>query len=232
MNTRRSTRPFSFRRGLGLAALLTASALAAGVTRILVNGRVVPGTVVTVGGQTYVPISALTAAGFQVSTASDTLSITGPQASAGQGTPGTVAGGSQQITALSGCLNQTLFNGVWRIKFSNLRVIQDDGTARWAVDLEARNGTAKAMTGADGLLFADEQHLAFITADGTPMSWSITDSLNGQKVTYSQFQPSTATPRAPAGGPPSWCGASTPARAGTSPRRCRGASRAPASAST
>ena len=64
------------RRTLGLGLLLTATALAAGAIRISINGRVVPGTVVNIGGQNYVPVSALSAAGFKVSTAGGTLSIT------------------------------------------------------------------------------------------------------------------------------------------------------------
>ncbi|WP_309572931.1 hypothetical protein [Deinococcus sp.] len=175
-------------RTLGLAVLLTATALAAGATRISINGRVVPGTVVTIGGQNYVPVSALSAAGFKVSTAGNTLSISTAGGTAAPG--GTVAGGSQQLTALAGCLNQTLFNGVWRVKFSNLRLVPEDNSGRWTVDLEVRNGTSKMMTGADGMLMADSLHMAFLAADGTPMNWGTTDELNGQKFTFSQLPPS------------------------------------------
>ncbi|THF87703.1 hypothetical protein E7T09_00175 [Deinococcus sp. KSM4-11] len=177
------------RRTLGLGLLLTATALAAGAIRISINGRVVPGTVVNIGGQNYVPVSALSAAGFKVSTAGGTLSITTTAGMAAAGN-GTVAGGSQQLTALSGCLNQTLFNGVWRVKFSNLRLVPEDNSGRWTLDLEVRNGTSKMMTGADGMLMADSTHMAFLAADGTPMNWGTTDELNGQKFTFSQLPPS------------------------------------------
>ncbi|WP_295814929.1 hypothetical protein [uncultured Deinococcus sp.] len=174
-------------RTVALGLLLGVTALAATVTRISVNGRVVPGIVVDIGGQTYVPVSALKAAGFTVGTSGTTLTIsTAAKAPAA----GTVPGGSQPLTALSGCLNQTLFNGVWRVKFSNLRLVPEGSGARWHLDLEVRNGTAKMMTGADGLLMADSLHLAFLAPDGTPMNWGTTDELNGQKFTFSQLPPS------------------------------------------
>lgn len=174
------------RRMVGLGMLLGATALAAAATRISIDGRVVPGTVVTVGGQAYVPVSALRAAGFQVSTSGSTLDIR----TVGAAPAGAVAGGSQPLAALSGCLNQTLFNGVWRVRFSNLRLVPETGGSRWTLDLEVRNGTAKMMTGADGMLMADSAHLAFLGADGTPMNWGTTDELNGQKFTFSQLPPS------------------------------------------
>ncbi|PNY82019.1 hypothetical protein [Deinococcus koreensis] len=178
--------------GLSLGVTgLGVTALAAQALRISVNGKVVPGAVVTIGGQNYVPVSALAAAGFRVGTSGGTLSIsTGSGTGAAPASPATTPGGSTPLTALEGCLGQTLFNGVWRVKFSNLRLVPDGSVARWSIDLEVRNGTARMMTGADGMLMADSGHLAFITADGTPMNWGITDELNGQKFTFTQLPPS------------------------------------------
>lgn len=178
---------FGRKAALTLGAAALTAALAA-ESQIQVNGRVVPGSAVVLNGQTYVPVSALTAAGFRVNTAGGVLSIrTAPP---GPAAVGTVPGGSQPLTALEGCLGQTLFNGVWRVKVSNLRLVPEGSLNRWHLDLEVRNGTARTMTGADGLLMADSRHLAFLAADGTPMNWGITDELNGQKFTFTSLPPS------------------------------------------
>lgn len=169
-----------------LLLALTLSSGTVSALKITVNGRSVPGNTVSLNGQTYVPVSALVAAGLKVSTAGDVLSISSAAAPA---SAGGIAGGSKQLTALEGCLNQTLFNGVWRIKLSNLRLIPEDGGARWGIDLEARNGTTKMMTASDSVFMADSQHVAWLSADGTPMNWGTTDELNGQKFTYAQMPP-------------------------------------------
>ena len=167
-----------------LGAALATTALAAGELRLKINGRSVPGTTLSVGGRMYVPVSALTAAGFRVSAAGGVLSVS-PASSGTQ-----MSGGSVPLSALEGCLNQTLFNGVWRVKFSNLRLVPGESGARWHIDLEVRNGTARMMTGADGLLLADSGHLAFVNADGAPMGWGTADELGGQKFTFAQHLPS------------------------------------------
>lgn len=68
----------------------------------------------------------------------------------------TTAGGSHQIGALSGCMNQWLFNGVWRIRVTKLESIKHDYTnvPGYAVTIDARNGshttTSMAYSGVDG----------------------------------------------------------------------------------
>lgn len=165
-------------RNAGLALTLLAGTTAAALT-ITVNGKAVPGTTITVGGKTYVPLDALKAGGISSNVSGGNLAL-------GTGAPG----GSTPVAALQGCLNETLFNGVWRVKFSNLRLATVDGAMKWNIDLEVRNGTGINLSGADGALLADEQHLSFVTADGTPLAWGTYDLLAGQKVTYANFPPS------------------------------------------
>ncbi|GGM17392.1 hypothetical protein [Deinococcus aerophilus] len=152
------------------------------------NGRTVPGTTLSSGGQEYVPVSALKAAGFRVSTAGGVLSIANPAMAAPQAGQEPVAGGANQITVLEGCLGQTLFNRVWRVKFSNLRFTDEDG-AQWKIDLEMRNATKDMLGGGDSAQVADSLHLSYLYADGTPLAWNISDTLAGQKFTYQQLPP-------------------------------------------
>lgn len=165
-------------RTLGLFALLALSSASA--LTITINGKPVPGKTITVGGKTYLPLDALTAGGISSSVSGGNLAL-----STGAG----AAGGSNQVTALQGCLNQTLFNGVWRVKVSNLRLAPADGSLRWIVDAQISNGTNQTMSGADGAFFADDAHLSWVQADGTPLAWGTTDTLAGQKFTFQNLPP-------------------------------------------
>lgn len=158
-----------------LLALSTASALT-----ITINGKPVPGQTITVGGKTYVPLDALKAGGLTGTVGGGNLALD---------TGASAAGGSNQVTALQGCLNQTLFNGVWRVKFGNLRLATVDGTLKWNIDAQISNGTNQTLSGLDGALFADDAHLSWVLADGSPMSWGTSDALNGQKFTFLNLPP-------------------------------------------
>ena len=53
-------------------------------------------------------------------------------------------GGANQRVSVEGCQNQWLFDGVWRVRVSNVSPTGSDAT------LEVRNGTKDAMTAPDG----------------------------------------------------------------------------------
>ncbi len=132
----------------GLALGLTGIALAAGSYSVIVNGQVAAKPAVVMNGETYVPLSALKVLGITGSLKGNTLTLT--QKSAAPSAT-TAAGGANQITALEGCLNQTLFNGIWRVKVVSLSPIRtpDPGgpdIPGWAVKLEVRNGAQKTTS--------------------------------------------------------------------------------------
>ncbi len=55
-----------------------------------------------------------------------------------------LAGGTNQRVSVEGCQNQWLFDGVWRVRVSNVSPTGSEAT------LEVRNGTKDAMTAPDG----------------------------------------------------------------------------------
>ena len=57
--------------------------------------------------------------------------------------PSTSSGGSFQANALSGCMNQWLFNGVWRVRVVSVSPITKEAVnyPGYAVTIQARNGS-------------------------------------------------------------------------------------------
>ena len=104
--------------------------------------------------------------------------IVGPSPSGAQPTPhATTAGGSHQINALSGCMNQWLFNGIWRLRIMSVAAYNDVvGLPGFKVSFEVRNGSSKSTsmlkTGLPShpgsLVFDDENEL-----DGTNTDASV-----------------------------------------------------------
>ena len=137
MNLRRHPN-LGYRLMAGTAALLTSSALAAGLGySVVVNGQVAPDQAIVVGGRTYVPLSALKLLGVQTSLRGNTLTL------GAQGAPTAAPGGANQRASLEGCVGETLFNGVWRFTVRKVEAIGADvglGPG-WGVTAELRNGT-------------------------------------------------------------------------------------------
>lgn len=130
-------------------SLLLALALAQAAQktyRLLINGKAASTPAIVVGGKTYVPLEALKAAGVGVSLSGSTLSLT----LQGQG-------GANQVAALEGCMNEWLFNGIWRFRVLSLEPLPAGGRGGWRAKVELRNGTtangaALAGTGWQGLM--------------------------------------------------------------------------------
>ena len=111
--------------------LLGGSALALPVKA---GGKVI-GQTLTQGGKVYVSLETLKAAGISYTLGADALLL---------GTGG--AGGQNQTAALSGCVGQTLFNGVWRLKVQDIQPALIRNKAGWEVTLELRNATPRPIS--------------------------------------------------------------------------------------
>jgi hypothetical protein len=117
-----------------LAAILGTIALAQAVTgyKLVINTKAYSGQAIVVKGETYVPLKALQAAGVRSSLTGGTLTLTLPSAS--------TDGGANQVAALEGCLNEWIFNGIWRVRATNPTPITGDRNGL-SVRFEFRNGT-------------------------------------------------------------------------------------------
>ncbi|MGY2895461.1 hypothetical protein [Deinococcus sp. UYEF24] len=168
---------------LTLLALSSAAsvALAAPSTfRLLLNGAASPYTAIVVNGTTYVPVGALTPLGVKAVTTATTLSLSA--ASVGTGTapatPGPVgnngAGGAGQKASVSGCVNEYLFNGIWRFRVTKLTVLTDPGRGDYPyynVTAELKNGTTKTIEATDtGIDAPTSISLAF--SDGDTLNYT------------------------------------------------------------
>jgi len=144
---------------LGLAVLAWAQSGAN--LAIVINGQAVSGKTAVVKGQTYVPLSALKAAGFKATIASGKLTLSSAP-----------AGGANQVTALEGGMNDWLFNGIWRLRVTSVKP-NDDGRPGWKVGIELRNGTKldNVAPGGTGL-----DSVSLIMEDGNAIKpYNITD---------------------------------------------------------
>ncbi|WP_293912295.1 hypothetical protein [Deinococcus sp.] len=170
--------------------LLTASASSGALAQTLIlNGKVSTEKVLTVGGKVYVPLSALPSLGVQVSSGGGVLSLTGGKAAVAATAPSSGTGGANQKASVTGCLNEWLFNGVWRLRATKVEPVTDppgsynygDG---WAVTIEARNGVTQTITLDDvGVVYNGAVNLTF--ADGDSWGKSVRDGW--QDKTYTKL---------------------------------------------
>ncbi|SMB82673.1 hypothetical protein [Deinococcus hopiensis] len=164
-----------------LALGLTGPALAATGYSVIVNGQSAAKPAVVINGETYVPLSALKRLGITSSLKGNALTLS----ARGSGTlSGAAPGGANQIAALEGCLNEPLFNGIWRVRVTSLEALRtvDPGasdTPGWAVTLEMRNGaqqTASLMETGFGAASGASQP-ALVLADGNTLTLDDNDFL-------------------------------------------------------
>ncbi|GIW35821.1 hypothetical protein [Meiothermus sp.] len=121
---------------------------------LVVNGQAQSSKAIVVGGQTYVPLSALRALGVTAAVSGNTVSLSGSP-----------AGGADQRASLEGCLNEWLFNGIWRARATKVESTEVNGLKVWAVTLEVRNATTKTLE-AWNAGFKDLSSLTLAFADG------------------------------------------------------------------
>ncbi|MCL6527259.1 MAG: hypothetical protein K6T57_10295 [Thermaceae bacterium] len=169
---------------MALFLLFTTLVLAQAVQktyRLLINGKAVSGQAVLVGGKTYVSLEALKAAGVQASLSGTTLSLTLPSTPVAQG-------GSNQNAAVEGCLNEWLFNGLWR--FRVLKVEPRNTEPRgWQATVELRNGSK-----ADGIALAGTGWggMQLILNDGNPVG-AVSDAVDLRDMALLQGAQKTVT---------------------------------------
>ena len=155
-----------------LALALLGLAIAADTTlKLTINGKPTAILALIVNGKTYLPLEALQAAGVKVVRSSAGLSVT---------LPGTAvaAGGASARPSLEGCLGETLFNGVWRVKTLKLEAIKTDRPG-WGLTVEVRNGTKATIAPWEAGWVTEGVQLAF--SDATTIS---VDGMDVQKVSF------------------------------------------------
>lgn len=150
-------------------------ALAASTTyNLVVNGQVSNERAIVVNGKTYVPLSVLKSLGVTSSLKGTTLTLGQTSGTPGSTvTPSATAGGANARAGLEGCVGETLFNGVWRLKVVKLEPIsKGENQPGWGATVELRNGTkvttAVYRTGLTGinLVLPNGNALAFDEYEG------------------------------------------------------------------
>ncbi|WP_293910108.1 hypothetical protein [Deinococcus sp.] len=161
--------------------LISPLSLAQTNLKLSVNGESSSVSAIVVGGQTYVPLGALTAAGASATTTSSSLSLTLRTLPGGKVAAAPVIsgrGGANQLAALEGCVGETLFNGVWRFKVSSLSAATVEGKPGYLVTLEMRNGTPRPQyVYATGLSTTSGAY-TLAAADGNTGIWRTNYTLN------------------------------------------------------
>ncbi len=157
-----------FTVALAIAAL--GLAVAAGSSySLIINGQVSKDQAIVVSGKTYVPLSALKTLGISSSLKGTTLTLENSNAG---GAPATAtAGGANQRASLEGCINETLFNGIWRLTVTSTKTISryNGQQPGYSLSLEWKNGakvTTDALnTGIKSLNLALEDGTVLVTED-------------------------------------------------------------------
>lgn len=154
--------------------VLSSLALAASSTlKIVISGQSSSLTTATVNGRTYIPLETLQQLGIAYTVQGGTLSIS---------KAGTTAGGTNERPSLEGCLNEYLFNGVWRIKATKLeRIVKDGSTPGWGLTLEFRNGSKTTLISTDAGVSGTGEGIQLAFSDANTLS---VDPYDVQKLTY------------------------------------------------
>ncbi len=169
------------KHALSFFALLVLSLALAQDYTLSIGGQTLPQTAITLNGQVYVPLEALTQAGVVAVIDQNTLSLTLPNA--------VIMGGANQRESLEGCLGQDFFNGVWRVRVLSLEPIKRDPgtvieTPGWGLTVEVRNGTTQTLqpvfTGVSGT----GEGVQLVMDDETILN---VDGLDVQAVTFASL---------------------------------------------
>jgi hypothetical protein len=84
--------------------------------------------------------------------------------------PAPPPGGANQKNSLEGCMNQWLFNGVWRVRVTAFAPVEDFGTKGIGVSIEVRNGTTKTLQLGNAGVDGQGAGVDLITTDGDPLT--------------------------------------------------------------
>jgi hypothetical protein len=106
---------------------------------LFINGRASSKAPLEKDGEYYIPLSALKAAGAEVSVKGNEVRIRFEP----------VTGGTHQADAVEGRLNEWLFNGIWRVKVTGVAPTVDPfdkDRPGYKVTIECRNGSTKTIS--------------------------------------------------------------------------------------
>jgi hypothetical protein len=165
---------------LALLLLLTLAPGFAQDYALTIAGQASAERAITAGGQIYVPLSALEAAGVIVTLEGNTLGLRFPGMQ--------ITGGSDQLPALEGCIGTDFFNGVWRFKVHSVEPLMDDRPG-WTLDVEVRNGYTETLQPVFTGLDASAERMQLVLPDNTPLEMAVTDVLAGQQLSYANLPP-------------------------------------------
>jgi hypothetical protein len=103
--------------------------------------------------------------------------------------PAQNVGGSQQVAAQAGCMNQWMFNGVWRMRVTSVAfhpTTAPPGINGWDVTMQWGNGTSQAGLSPVNTM---KQPLVLQLANGDTLTTtdSTTGTLNEQQLDYHTF---------------------------------------------
>ncbi len=171
-----------------LLPLLGIALAASSAYKITLNGQASSLTTATVGGKTYIPLEVLEKLGVPYTVKGNSLSIgTVDTGNTGSNTSSSTAGGANQRPSLEGCLNEYLFNGVWRIKATKLDKIFKDGDPHfpgWGVTLEFRNGSKTTLMATDAGIDGTGSGIQVAFGDANTLS---VDAMDVQTLTFANL---------------------------------------------
>lgn len=161
---------------IGILILSSLSVLAASVTlKLSINGMNSSTPAIVQNGKTYIPLEALQKAGVKATISKTEIKLELPG----------VVGGANQRASLEGCLGETLFNGVWRMKAIKLERIKKDGdTPGWGLLLEVKNGSKATITPVDAGFDGTGQGIQLAFADASTLN---VDAMEVQKLTFASL---------------------------------------------
>ncbi|MFN2528637.1 MAG: hypothetical protein ABR584_07960 [Candidatus Baltobacteraceae bacterium] len=81
-----------------------------------------------------------------------------------------IAGGAYQKAAVQGCMNQWLFNGVWRLRVTGVDPITDGSWSGYGVNVQLRNGTHGTVELGNTGVGGRGQNVQLLTSDGNAMT--------------------------------------------------------------
>jgi hypothetical protein len=144
---------------------------------LTIDGQTAARGAITVDGQIYVPLEALTGAGVTATISGTSLSLSL--------TDTRTAGGANQRASLEGCMDETFFNGIWRVRVLSLEPISKDGvTPGWGLTIEMRNGQQATLMPTDTGISGTGEGIQLVLADGTILP---VDPYEVQRLTYASL---------------------------------------------
>jgi|GEM_PF-407674 len=116
---------------------------------LVLNGNISSEKAISMNGKTYVPLSSLTSLGIKVSSASGTVSLTSSAAIPAGNSSSSGAGGANQKASVTGCQNEWLFNGIWRMRVTKMEAATNPSRGNlpgYKVTVQISNGTTQTLT--------------------------------------------------------------------------------------